>query len=211
MGLVAASSLALPNLIIPYSGRMKGRRPQHTVRPMIVDEAESDAEEEMEEHVDEEMKEYYDDIYASAGWDAVFGKPDEIRFGNGDLVLRGDLRSCRSHLEASYEFGMSPSDAKTLLAGGERFGIDDIEVWLIWSFELEADIRITNSRECVVPVWRVITTMMTNKPTWETRCPARCQSHPLQILIWVTGVHQSRRSSSSSQKSFFTNFTISLA
>ena len=34
-------------------------------------------------------------------------------------------------MEASYGFGMSTSDAKTLLAGGERFGIDDIEVWLI--------------------------------------------------------------------------------
>ena len=59
------------NLIIPYSGRMKGRRPQHTVQPMIVYEAESDAEEEMEEQVDEERKEYYDNIYASVGWDAT--------------------------------------------------------------------------------------------------------------------------------------------
>jgi hypothetical protein len=62
---------------------------------------------------------------------ALFGAPDVIAFGTEDLILQGDLSECSSILENSYGVGWPEGgvEARTFLAGAEKFNPDQVEVW----------------------------------------------------------------------------------
>jgi hypothetical protein len=61
----------------------------------------------------------------------LFAKPDVIAFGKTDLVLAGNFDECASEIEGSYGIGLPPGgeEAKTFLAGVDKFVADQVEVW----------------------------------------------------------------------------------
>jgi hypothetical protein len=61
----------------------------------------------------------------------LLATPDSLAFGKTDLVLAGNFDECSSQIEGSYGIGLPPGeeDAKTYLAGAEKFVADQVEVW----------------------------------------------------------------------------------
>eukprot|EP00771_Trimastix_marina_P000416 gnl/Trimastix_PCT/1434.p1 GENE.gnl/Trimastix_PCT/1434~~gnl/Trimastix_PCT/1434.p1 ORF type:complete len:982 (+),score=230.15 gnl/Trimastix_PCT/1434:57-2948(+) len=60
----------------------------------------------------------------------LWANKDSISWGGQDLVFKGDeFRSCTSTLERAYSIGLPAKDAKTFLAGKNRFQAEEVEVW----------------------------------------------------------------------------------
>ena len=60
---------------------------------------------------------------------------DYLSFGIKDLMLQNDFQNCSSELENSFSIGLEENseDAKTFLAGTEKFKADVVEVWGFFS------------------------------------------------------------------------------
>lgn len=63
--------------------------------------------------------------------DALRSNAEIMAFGVGDLVFRGDLSACSSHLENSYGVGLQRDEAETMLAGAPDFSVDALELWAL--------------------------------------------------------------------------------
>jgi hypothetical protein len=61
----------------------------------------------------------------------LVGTPESIAFGKTDLVLAGNFDECSSEIEGSYGVGFpeGSEEAKTFLAGAEKFAAEQVEVW----------------------------------------------------------------------------------
>jgi hypothetical protein len=61
----------------------------------------------------------------------LVGTPGSIAFGKKDLVIAGDFDECSSEIEGSYGVGFTEGsdEAKTFLAGAEKFAAEQVEVW----------------------------------------------------------------------------------
>jgi hypothetical protein len=68
---------------------------------------------------------------ASEGAYQLLGTPDVLAFGKTDLVLCANFEECSSEIEGSYGIGLpvGSEEAKTYLAGAEKFTPDQVEVW----------------------------------------------------------------------------------
>lgn len=62
-----------------------------------------------------------------------FGQWEKISMGDGDLVINQNLETGSSSLENSFGIGLKKDDYETqcLLAGGQQFTIDALEVWAV--------------------------------------------------------------------------------
>jgi hypothetical protein len=67
----------------------------------------------------------------------LIGTPESISFGKQDLVVAGDFDDCSSVLEGSYGVGFieDSTEAKTFLAGVEKFAVDQLEVWGFYTID----------------------------------------------------------------------------
>jgi len=65
--------------------------------------------------------------------DCIKSNPESIQFGIKDLVLTGEFEECSSELENSYGIGLRNDEARTFLAGSNKFRIEMIELWSISS------------------------------------------------------------------------------
>jgi hypothetical protein len=63
----------------------------------------------------------------------LFASPEAISFGREDLVFAGNFDECSSVIENSYSIGFPDGpasvEAKTFLAGADKFAADQVEVW----------------------------------------------------------------------------------
>jgi hypothetical protein len=67
----------------------------------------------------------------------LYGTEDSLSFGKEDLVLAGNFDDCASVLEGSYGVGFpeGSEEAKTFLAGSEKFAADLVEVWGFYTID----------------------------------------------------------------------------
>ena len=126
---------------IPYHGRRSVKKPTAQQLEPIFKKMHPEGQDGAEEafpgqygdpasEIQEKVSAYLADL-GKHGWESLFVDENTIRFGSTDLVLSGDLSNCSSQLEQSYGFGMSSADARTLLAGGETFKIQELEVFIV--------------------------------------------------------------------------------
>jgi hypothetical protein len=61
----------------------------------------------------------------------LFATPESIAFGTTDLVIAGNFDECTSEIEGSYGVGFpeGSEEAKSFLAGADKFAADQLEVW----------------------------------------------------------------------------------
>jgi hypothetical protein len=61
----------------------------------------------------------------------LFATPESIAFGTTDLVIAGNFDECSSEIEGSYGVGFpdGSEEAKTFLAGADKFAAEQVEIW----------------------------------------------------------------------------------
>jgi hypothetical protein len=139
---------------IPYHGRRTVKKPTaQELKPVFTQlhQLEQEGTEESfpgqfgdtEAEAQEKADAFLADM-AKNGWESLFVDENTIRFGSTDLVLSGDLSNCSSQLEQSYGFGMANADARTLLAGGSSFRIQELEVYIVGNPQSHEDDQTYN-------------------------------------------------------------------
>ena len=69
--------------------------------------------------------------YNTTGWESFFADVGVLRFGQTDLILNKNLDTCSSNLESSFGCSFRRPLRSTILAGSERFSIDQLEVFYV--------------------------------------------------------------------------------
>jgi hypothetical protein len=108
------------DLKIPYNGRVREKVPQPEYKQWG--------------NVDEDTGEwepFTTNPYNTTGWESFFADVGVLRFGQTDLILNKNLDTCSSNLESSFGCSFRRPLRSTILAGSERFSIDQLEVFYV--------------------------------------------------------------------------------
>ena len=72
-----------------------------------------------------------DHPYNKTGWESYYVDSKSFRFGKTDLAINGNLDNCSSTLESSFGCSFRRPVRSTILAGAEKFRINQMEVFYV--------------------------------------------------------------------------------